>query len=215
MREPTSAILALRVSGTIREPIIWCRTHPWMTDVAMVFMSEREWYVLPHQNSGQQQRDAFTMSKMFAAILRLRNDFARKTPTVTGTIIVNGRAQGTWDDHDMTPTCGHRALAANTHISRFEICWTRQGEYALGDHEPFSPAHWSRNEAPVHIRAIQGHSSPPLVRREFMVPFDIPSGIADLIHHAGCSTDMSSVIENGLVAGDKDAALDARQHISL
>ena len=53
-------------------------------------------------------------------------------------------------------------------------------------HAFFSDVHWSTSEAPVNSRAIQDHSSLPLVRPQFMTQHEVPEGFVDFLHmHRG------------------------------
>ena len=59
------------------------------------------------------------------------------------------------------------------------------------------------NSSLMYIRAIQGHTGGNKIALELMGHVAIPYIRKELVFHRGCSFDIKSILETGLIAGKK------------
>ena len=57
----------------------------------------------------------------------------------------------------------------------------------------------------IYIRAIQGHTGGNKIAPELMGHVAIPYNRKELVFHRGCSFNIKSILETGLIAGGKES----------
>ena len=66
----------------------------------------------------------------------------------------------------------------------------------------------------LYIRAIQGHSGGELIDLELLNPVAIPPRCKEYLYHVGTFT-VSSILQAGLIAGEKDTHKDDKRFFLL
>ena len=66
----------------------------------------------------------------------------------------------------------------------------------------------------LYLRAIQGHTGGHIIVPELMNHLEIPYNWREFVFHRGCSFNMKSILETGLIAGGKERK-EGRQTISF
>ena len=151
---------------------------------------QRHWRNIPVANRADWDYDssAYWLSKTACRILRHKDQVREADGAVAWEklCLEYSRAESTVDISDWTRDEWIEHLARGSNKQRFQHCLDSTGNL-------------------LYLRAIQSHSGRQKVDPTLQDNVMLPNNFVKYIYHVGCSHDLHSIIQSGLIAGGKDA----------